>query len=178
MKLGKTLAKIVFICSFVSAMSFAVPALAEVDTDFSDGVRGDPAVLEEIRDRLDLWLTAFNAKDADALFDLYHDDHIYAPAESSIMYGVPTVRAWYTEAFPFFKGNLLFKEKGMFHDGRMVLQLGEYYLQPNAESPADMPVITGGVALVWYKNAEGEWKLIYDTDNNPPGIEPSTFDGK
>ena len=156
-------------------LATSLPVFAKMDLDYSDGIRGDSVALEEVRDQLDKWMTAFNNKDANALFSLYHENHVYAPAESPMMSGVPTVRAWYEAAFPSFKGTLLFKESGIFQDGNMALQFGHYYLLPSEGSPSDAPDVTGGVALVWHKDDKGKWKLIYDIDNNPPGITPDMF---
>jgi len=130
--------------------------------------------LKKVRENLDAWLQAFNAKDLDKLFSLYDPESMYANAGAPLMKGVAQIKPWYQEAFKAVKGTLLHIEEGAFQEGNMALLIGRYYFKPedntgNEEGP------TGRVALAYRKSEDGRWLLLFDMDNVPPDVKPEDF---
>lgn len=136
----------------------------------------DTDELGKVRQNLNAWLAAFNAKDADALFALYDPESIYANAAAPLMRGVEQIKPWYEHAFQAIAGTLHHKEEAVFVEGNMALLLGAYYFEPpqGAEAPKDAH-LTGRVLLAYRRNDAGEWKLLFDIDNTPPDVTPATF---
>jgi len=130
--------------------------------------------LPAIRANLDLWLAAFNAKDIDALMALYDPDSSYANANAPFIDDLPTIRARYSATFAGVNGTLLFKEEKAFAGTDMGLIVGKYYFAPPEGTDGDGP--TGRVSLVYRKQADGTWKLLFDMDNTPPDISPADFE--
>ncbi len=137
----------------------------------------DTNELNKVRQNLDSWLAAFNAKDSDTLFSLYDPESIYANASAPLMRGVEQIKPWYQEAFKAVAGTLYHKEEAAFIEGNMALLLGAYYFAPpEGVSAPDEAHVTGRVLLAYRRNSEGEWKLLFDIDNTPPDINPALFD--
>lgn len=136
----------------------------------------DTDELGKVRQNLNTWLAAFNAKDADALFALYDPESIYANAAAPLMRGVDQIKPWYEQAFQAIEGTLHHKEEATFIEGNMALLLGAYYFAPPeiAEAPEGAH-LTGRVLLAYRRNDAGEWKLLLDIDNTPPDVTPATF---
>ncbi|MEW2915521.1 nuclear transport factor 2 family protein [Ruegeria sp. ANG10] len=136
----------------------------------------DNTELDKVRANLDTWMTAFNAKDIDALFTLYDPESIYANAGAALMRGVDQIKPWYQQAFEMVEGTLHHKEEAAFIEGNMALLLGAYYFEPPAGvTPPEDAHLTGRVALAYRRNDAGEWKLLFDMDNTPPDVTPEDF---
>ena len=131
--------------------------------------------LTKVRENLEQWLAAFNAKDIGALLSLYDPESVYANAGSPLMTGVDQIKPWYENVFPVLSGQLLYKEETAFIEGNMAMLIGKYYFQPPADSPEDAEGATGRVVLVYRKSIDGRWLLLFDMDNTPPDILPSDF---
>ena len=129
--------------------------------------------LAQIRANLDAWLAAFNAKDVDALMALYDEDSSYAGASGPYISGLENIRERYAAGFDFIDGTLLFQEEKAIAGEDMGLLVGKYYFQPPTTSLTAGP--TGRVALVYRKQADGSWKLLFDMDNVPPDVSPDDF---
>ena len=127
----------------------------------------------KVRENLDTWMKAFNAKDLDTLFSLYDPESVYANAEALVMRGVAQIKTWCQEAFKQMQGTLLHVEEVAFQEGNMAQLIGRYYSKPpegvNEEGP------TGRVALVYRKSQDGRWLLLFDMDNVPPDVRPEDF---
>lgn len=136
----------------------------------------DQDELAKVRGNLEDWLKAFNAKDIEALFTLYDPDSIYANAGSALMRGIEQIKPWYVEALSNTQGTLLYKEESALQDGNLAMLLGAYYFQPpdKVRPPVDAH-LTGRVVLIYRRNQNGEWKLLFDMDNAPPDITPASF---
>ncbi len=134
------------------------------------------ASLDGARANLTTWLEAFNEKDIDKLFSLYDEESIYANAGAALMKGKENIKAWYSEAFKMVAGILKYKEEAAFQEGGLALLVGQYYFQPpeGAEVPAEAS-LTGRVALVYRKAADGRCRLLFDMDNTPPDVSPANF---
>ena len=132
--------------------------------------------LDKVRENLSNWLTAFNAKDIDALCRLYDPESIYANADASLMQGVEQIKPWYERAFEAIEGTLHHKEEAALIEGNMALLLGAYYFEPPAGvTPTEDAHLTGRVLLAYRRNEAGEWKLLFDIDNTPPDVTPALF---
>lgn len=127
-----------------------------------------------VRANLTAWLAAFNAKDIDALMALYDAESSYASAGAPLITGEADIRERYQGAFAAITGTLLFKEEKAFVEGGMGLLVGQYYFKP--PQGAAQTGGTGRVALVYRKQADGSWKLLFDMDNTPPDVTPENFD--
>ena len=136
----------------------------------------DTNEITKVRQNLETWLEAFNAKDIETLFSLYDPESIYANAGAPLMRGVEQIKPWYQEALANMKGTLLHQEEAALQDGNLAMLLGAYYFQPPAgvTPPVDAH-LTGRVSLIYRRNQNGDWKLIFDMDNTPPDITPAQF---
>lgn len=134
--------------------------------------------IHKVRKSLERWLTAFNAKDSDALFALYDPESIYANAAAPLMRGIEEIRPWYEQAFKVIEGTLHYKEEAAFIESGMAVLLGAYYFAPpDGVTPPEDAQLTGRVLLAYRRNDAGEWKLLFDIDNTPPDVTPALFDG-
>ncbi|WP_086933126.1 YybH family protein [Agarilytica rhodophyticola] len=139
----------------------------------------DDNEITKVRENLASWLRAFNAKNMDSLFSLYDPNSLYANANAPLMRGIEQIKPWYQEALANVQGELLYREEAAIQDGNLAMLLGAYYFKPPHEiAPPSDAKLTGGtgrVALVYKRNQEGDWKLLFDMDNTPPDISPETF---
>ena len=134
--------------------------------------------LDKVRENLESWLAAFNAKDSEALFALYDSESIYANAAAPLMRGIDEIRPWYEQAFKVIEGTLHYKEEAAFVESAMAVLLGAYYFAPpEGVTPPEDAQLTGRVLLAYRRNDAGEWKLLFDIDNTPPDVTPALFDG-
>ena len=137
----------------------------------------DTNALEGVRQNLEAWLAAFNAKDIDALFSLYDSESVYANAGAPLMRGVAEIRPWYEAAFESVAGTLHHREETAFVEGNMALLSGVYYFEPPAgTTPPENASLTGRVLLAYRRDVSGQWKLLFDMDNTPPDVSPALFD--
>ncbi|MEM6942238.1 MAG: nuclear transport factor 2 family protein [Pseudomonadota bacterium] len=132
--------------------------------------------LDKARAALDAWLAALNAKDIDALVDIYDPEIVYANAVAPLLQGVDQIKQWFEKILPNIKGKLLYKEETAFLEGTMALLSGVYYFEPPAGvTPAEDDNLTGRVLVALRRNAAGEWKFLFDMDNMPPDVSPALF---
>lgn len=132
--------------------------------------------LNKVRENLNTWMKAFNAKDIDTLMSLYDSNHIYANAASALMRGIEETKPWFLEAFENTEGTLHHKEETAFIQDSMAFILGIYYFEPpQGVTPPKDANLTGRVLLTYRRNADGEWKLLCDIDNSPPDVSPNSF---
>ena len=132
--------------------------------------------LDKARATLDAWLDALNAKDIDALIAVYDPEIVYANAVAPLVQGVDQIKSWFEMIFPNITGTLLYKEETAFLEGSMALLSGVYYFEPPAGvtlAEGDNP--TGRVLVALRRNADGEWKFLFDMDNAPPDVSPALF---
>lgn len=127
----------------------------------------------DIRANLDQWLAAFNAKDIGALMALYDPDSSYAGASGPYLTQLDKIRAHYAAGFENINATLLFKEEKAVAGTDMGLLVGKFYFAPPEGSAA--PGLTGRVALLYRKQADGSWKLLFDMDNAGGDISPADF---
>lgn len=134
------------------------------------------AGLGKARAALDAWLAALNAKDIDAIVDIYDPEIVYANAVAPLLRGVDQIKQWFEKVFPHIKGTLRYKEETAFLEGTMALLSGVYYFEPPAGVIlAEDDNLTGRVLVVLRRNAAGEWKFLFDMDNTPPDVSPALF---
>ncbi len=136
------------------------------------------ATQEQVRQRVKSWLVAFNTKDRDALFALFHPDMIYANDGVPLMRGAKQIHPWYDQAFKMLDGRALFREEAIVIEGNSALVVGTFYFEPgNADTPESEAGSAGRVAMVWRRTADGPWLLCFDMDNRPPDALPENFSG-
>lgn len=132
--------------------------------------------LTKVRQNLAGWVSAFNDKNADALFDFYDPESIYANATAPLMRGIAEIRPWYEKAFKMISGDLLYREEDHFIAGDIAALIGAYYFKPHAGITLPEGLIpTGRVVLIYRRNDQGDWKLLFDMDNSPPDVTPELF---
>ncbi len=127
-------------------------------------------VEKEVREALQLWLDAFETKDLDALCSRYDPEAVYANDGAPLMMGVGEIRPWFEQAFKMFQGDLLFKEEVLIAGSDMAVMSGKFCFRTEGEDDE-----TGRVGLVFRKNEEGEWLLLFDMDNRPPDVLSEDF---
>ena len=132
--------------------------------------------LQDIKDTLNAWLKAFNEKDINTLFSLYDLDSIFSNAEVPLIKDVDQIKAWYKVAFEQAEGILLYKEEGAFFEGNIAFLVGAYYFQPLEDiASTEKSNSSGRASLVFRRNGEGMWKLVFDMDNTLPNVIPTDF---
>ena len=134
------------------------------------------ATQEQVRQRVRSWLTAFNEKDHDALFGLFHPEMIYANDGVPLMRGTAQIQPWYEQAFKMIDGRALFREEAIVVQGDTALVVGTFYFEPGkADAPDSEAGAAGRVAMIWRREADGPWLLSFDMDNRPPDALPEDF---
>ena len=135
----------------------------------------DPNAAQQVREVLNTWLVAFNAKDTSTLFSLYDPEAVYANSNAPLMRGIEEIRPWYEHAFETVTSTLLFKEEVLFQKGDMALLVGKFYFRPSNGSTDNESGETGRVALTYRRAEDDRWLLLYDMDNTPPDVLPQDF---
>ncbi len=132
--------------------------------------------IAKVRNNLSDWLAAFNEKSLDKLFSLYAADSMYANAGAPLLRGIEEIKPWYEEAFKQVEGTLRYKEEAAVQQGSLAMLLGIYYFEPptGVVPPVDAE-LTGRVSLIYRREQQGDWKLIFDMDNTPPDVSPASF---
>jgi|GEM_PF-1015577 len=126
-----------------------------------------------VRANLTAWLAAFNAKDIDALMEQYDAESSYAGASGPYLTSLEDIRALYSAGFDAINATLLFFEEKAVAGSDMALIVGKFYFAPPEGS--DATGLTGRVALVYRKQADGSWKLLFDMDNAGADVSPQDF---
>ncbi len=134
----------------------------------------DLTAQEEVRQRVKSWLIAFNSKNEDDLFALFHPEMIYANDGAALMRGTDQVQPWYQQAFQMMTGRALFREEAIVIEGNSALVVGKFYFEPAEEGGIGE---TGRVAMIWRKAPQGQWLLSFDMDNRPPDSLAEDFAG-
>lgn len=130
---------------------------------------------EEVRQRVKSWLTAFNSKNKEDLYALFHPEMIYANDGAPLMQGTSQVQPWYEQAFQMMSGRALFREEAITIMGNTALAVGKFYFEPEEKNA--QPGETGRVAMIWRREPDGPWLLCFDMDNRPPDSLPENFAG-
>ena len=136
----------------------------------------DQNEIAEVRSNLAAWLEAFNEGALDKLFSLYDSKSLYANATAPLLRGIPEIRPWYEKALETFSGTLMYQEEAAIQNGSLAMLLGAYYFRPSEDQKLSGETeATGRVCLLYRKNENGQWKLLFDMDNTPPDITPEQF---
>lgn len=130
----------------------------------------------EVRETMDRWLAAFNAKDADTLFSIYDPETVYANAGAPLMQGVASVKPWYDRVLEDRSLRVYFKEETLFESDGLALIAGKFLFKNLEEDGSYSPGSAGRVAVLFRRAEDGQWKLAYDMDNRPPDASPSDFE--
>lgn len=133
----------------------------------------DEKTREEVRQRVKSWMVAFNSRNKEDLYALFHPEMIYANDGAPLMRGSGQVQPWYDQAFQMISGRAVFREEAIEIMGDAALVVGKFYFEP---AEADAPVgETGRVAMIWRREPDGPWLLSFDMDNRPPDSLPEDF---
>lgn len=127
------------------------------------------------RKALASWLSAFNARNAEALMALYDPEAVYANDNAPLMRGIDAIRPWFENTFASTTAKALFKEEALIHGTEISLIVGKFYLQASQQNPDEELGETGRVVTVFRRSHDGQWRLIFDMDNRPPDVQPSDF---
>lgn len=128
---------------------------------------------EVVRHSVRSWLNAFNSKNKEELFALFHPEMLYANDGAPLMRGTSEVQPWYEQAFQMMSARALFREEAIVVMENTALVVGKFYFEP-AESNAPAGE-TGRVAMIWRRDSNGSWQLYFDMDNRPPDSRPEDF---
>lgn len=151
----------------------ACAPVSQADPTPSSGATTVQDNLIDIRANLDGWLRAFNAKDIDALMALYDPASSYAGGSGPYLTNLDDIRARYAAGFGNINATLLFREEKAIAGTDMGLIVGQFYFKPLDAEAETGP--TGRVALVYRKQDDSSWKLLFDMDNAPGDIDPADF---
>ena len=163
-----------FLISLALSLSAGMlPNAAAAQAPHETGTDTMPDAVTQIRANLDSWLAAFNAKDIDALMALYDPESSYANANAPYRTTLEDIREGFAAGFSALNATLQFKEETAVAGSDMGLLVGKYYFAPPQGETSPGP--TGRVALVYRKQADGSWKLLFDMDNAPPDVSPADF---
>lgn len=165
--------KSLFLSLAVVLVSNAFVHVSHADDTANIGTATVQDPLSEIRSNLESWLAAFNEKDIEGLLTHYDDETVYANANAPIIAGKQAIRERYSTAFASVQGTLKFKEEHAFIEEGMGLIIGKYYFEPGADAASEGG--TGRVALVYRRQVDGSWGLLFDMDNDPPDVLPADF---
>lgn len=130
----------------------------------------------EIRIVLQQWLAAFNARDLDGLMTLYDAEAVYAGGSAPLQSGADTIRAFYDPVLGQVTGVVQHREEALFVGGDMALLVGAFVFAPTEGQAVDDPSM-GRVALVFRRDGQGAWRLLFDMDNTPPDVTRASFPG-
>ncbi|HAS41741.1 MAG TPA: hypothetical protein DCS93_14780 [Microscillaceae bacterium] len=123
----------------------------------------------EIRNAMDQWLQAFNNNDIAQLMDNYDPAINYANSAKPLEVGIDTVKKGFVNSFAI-KPKVTFKEEQVIAGEDLGYIAGQFRV--SGTSPADGSEVgeAGRVVAIFRKNAEGQWKLVFDMDNRPPDV--------
>lgn len=127
-----------------------------------------------IREALASWLSAFNARNLEALMALYDPDAVYANDTAPLMRGINEIRPWFEDTFSSMQAKAHFKEEALFQGPELALIIGKFFtefLEGDSENLGE----TGRVVVAFRRSKEGRWRLVFDMDNRPPDVQPSDF---
>lgn len=127
------------------------------------------SLVNEVRNALDQWLDAFNNNDIEALMNMYDPEIVYANSNKPIEIGIPVVKKGFINSFAI-KPKVLIKEEQAIASDRLGYVAGQFRV--TGTSPEDGSEIgeSGRVVVIFRKNSNGEWKLVFDMDNRPPDV--------
>lgn len=135
-----------------------------------------PSSADQVREALDGWLAAFNAKDLETLFSSYDPETVYANAGAPLMKGIDSLKPWYERVLEDRSLHVYFKEETLFESDGLALIAGKYHFRNKHDDGSSVPGPAGRVAILFRRAADGRWKLAYDMDNTPPDASPSDFE--
>ena len=105
---------------------------------------------------------------------LYDPESSYAGASGPYLTSLEAIRARYAAGFKAISATLLFQEETAVAGSDMALIVGKFYFAPPASSQDTGS--TGRVALVYRKQSDGAWKLLFDMDNAGIDVSPQDFE--
>lgn len=125
--------------------------------------------IQEVRAALNQWLVAFNNNDIDTLMSVYDPEIVYANSSKPIEVGVPVVKEGFVKSFAI-KPKVIFKEEQAIALSDLGYVAGQFKI--TGINPEDGNTVgeSGRVVVIFRKNSDGQWKLIFDMDNRPPDV--------
>lgn len=128
-----------------------------------------------IRGLMNSWLTAYNAKDIDALMSLYSDKIYYANNGSTLERDMQAIRQNYSSQFNSgSKATIDFSEE--------LITVGENLAHIAGKYRINIPQTDGskqhayGRVLLIFEKQHAQWKLVVDFDNTGSDIATGQFD--
>jgi len=126
-------------------------------------------LITEVRNALNEWLVAFNNNDIEALMAVYDPEIVYANSNKPIEIGIPVVKKGFVSSFAI-QPKVFFKEEQAIAVEGLGYIAGQFRI--SGVNPEDGSAIgeSGRVVVVFKKNEDGDWKLVFDMDNRPPDV--------
>ncbi len=123
----------------------------------------------EVRHALNAWLKAFNDNDLDALIGLYDPEINYANSAKAIEIGIPAIKKGFANSFAI-KPKVVFKEEQAIVVDGLGYIAGQFRV--SGTNPEDGSAVgeAGRVVVIFRKDANNQWKLVFDMDNRPPDV--------
>ena len=113
--------------------------------------------------------TAADGKDVEKTISYWSDDAVVIPPGLPVVEGKQALRAFVTDSFkvPGFKVHWVSKDVRFSPDGKLAYMASENEL--TAPGPDGTLATTAGRAVtIWRRDADGQWRCVVDTWNNPP----------
>ncbi|WP_324027047.1 DUF4440 domain-containing protein [Maribacter sp. BPC-D8] len=123
---------------------------------------------------VDSWFENFNNNDADKLIELYDDSALFASHDFPLQKGKKTIKEGFINTFSL-KPSIDFNIIKITVEGNIGTVLGEFDF--HGINPSDnIDIRQNGRFLVVYKKfKDNKWRVIFDMDNHPPDVVPSTW---
>ena len=129
---------------------------------------------DAIRAKMQIWITAFNNKDADGMKPVYSDNIYYANNGSPLARNLDSIIATYRTQFAVAPlVTIDFSEELVATGPRFGHIAGKYRITvPNAEGQTKQ--FFGRVLLIFEKQ-DGDWKMVVDFDNQGSDLSATAF---
>ncbi|WP_281991538.1 YybH family protein [Aquimarina aggregata] len=126
-------------------------------------------LIQDVRNALDKWLKAFNRNDIEALMAVYDPEIVYANSAKPIEIGIPVVKQGFINSFAI-KPKVFFKEEQAIAVEGLGYVAGQFRIAGTNPEDGNEIGESGRVVVIFRKNSDGDWKLVFDMDNRPPDV--------
>jgi uncharacterized protein (TIGR02246 family) len=117
--------------------------------------------------------TAMEGRDVEKTISYWSDDAAIIPPGQPIVEGKAAIRTFVTESFkvPGFRVHWVSKDVKFSPDGKLAYMRADNEMTlPNGDGTTR--TLAGRAVTIWRRDADGQWRCVIDTWNDPP--PPST----